>query len=299
MDTQDTSKDDWESQLTDYTFGVMDPETASRFEQRLLECREHVALAQEYSGVAAWLALAEPPAEPPQGHKTRLMSRIGTLPQAQDSSIIYSGGATSGGATINSVQPTLPQTQGRELTGAPAAQAVDLGSYREKRRLSMLFPALSAVAAALVLFVGVWGWQSVQEAQSKLNEAQSRLNEAQSRLNIPPGYTAFSVEGQGETTASAVAFVNPDTNEAALLANGLTPLPADKVYELWLLPAAPDGKPVPAGVFNARNDGQARHDVVPASRIEDHVGVAVTIEDAPGVQETQQQPIMAGKYATP
>jgi len=310
MDTQDTSKDDWESQLTDYTFGVMDAETASRFEQGLLECREHLALAQEYSEVAAWLALAVPPSELPQGHKTRLMSRISSMPQVQDSSTTYSDGATSGGATsdgatIDSVQPTLPQAQGRELAGARAAQAVDLGAYREKRRLSMFFPALSAVAAALVLFVGVWGWQSVQEAQSrlneaqsKLNEAQSRLSEAQSRLNIPPGYTAFSVEGQGETTASAVAFVNPDTNEAALLANGLTPLPADKIYEMWLLPAAPDGKPVPAGVFNARNDGQARHDVAPASRISDYVGVAVTIEDAPGVQEPTQAPILVGMYDT-
>ncbi len=95
---------------------------------------------------------------------------------------------------------------------------VDLGTYREKRRFNTFFPALSAVAAALVLFAGLWAWQSVQAAQQSLLEAQSRLN-------IPPGYTAFAVEGQGGTTANAIAFVNPDTNQAALLANGLTPLP--------------------------------------------------------------------------
>ena len=271
MATQDTSKDDWESQLTDYTFGVMDAEAASRFEQGLIECREHVALAQEYSEVAAWLALSVPPAEPPEGHKTRLMSRVGSLPQTEDAPETLLGDYT-----LTATRPLVSETQSLERAREPV---VDLGAYPEKRRIPTFLPALAAAAAVLVLFVGLWAWQS-------------------SRLNIPPGYTTFSVEGQGGTTASAVAFVNPDTNQALLLANGLTPLPADKVYELWLLPAAPDAKPVPAGVFTASNDGQARHEVVPSSRLSDHVGVAVTIEDAPGVQEPTQDPILVGMYDT-
>src|SRR5688500_13284975 len=284
MAIQDTSKDDWESQLTDYTFGVMDAETASRFEHSLMECREHVALANEYSEVAAWLALSTAPAEPPQGHKTRLMSRIGTMPQTVDTPEPVGGANTPTGA-----RPLVSETQSREQT---QERVVDLGAYREKRRPNTFFPALAAAAAALILFVGLWGWQSVQEAKRSVKEAQERLN-------IPPGYIAFAVEGQGDTTANAVAFVNPDSNQAALLANGLTPLPADKVYELWLLPSAADRKPVAAGVFNAGIDGQARHEATAPSTMRDYVGVAVTIEDAPGVQESQQQPILVGTFATP
>src|SRR5687768_3028326 len=84
MAMQDTSKDDWESELADFTFRVMDAEASSHFEQQLLECREHVTLAQEYSEVAAWLALSTTPAEPPQGHKSRLMWRISSMPQTDD-----------------------------------------------------------------------------------------------------------------------------------------------------------------------------------------------------------------------
>ncbi len=276
MSMEEISKDDWESQLTDYTFGVMDAETASRFEQQLLECREHVALAQEYSEVAAWLSLSVPPAEPPQGHKSRFMSTIGSLPQTQDSAA-----TPSSSPAIADARPTASRASVREH---PRERVVDLGEHREKRRFPIYLPALAAVAAVLVLFLGLWGWQSTQYAQN--------------RIDFPPGSTAFAMEGQGEIRASAVAFVNPDTNQVALFANGLTPLPADKVYELWLLPAAPDGKPVPAGVFTARNDGQARHEVVPSSRIRDHVGVAVTIEDAPGAQEPTQDPILVGAYDT-
>ena len=291
MAIQDTSKDDWESQLTDYTFGVMDAEAAARFEQSLIECREHVALANEYSEVAAWLALATPPAEPPQGHKTRLMSRVGSLPQTEDTPE-----AMLGDYTLTSTRPLVSETQIRERAQEPV---VDLGAYREKRRIPTFLPALAAAAAVLVLFVGLWAWQSVQQAEQSVREAQRLVQEERDKLNIPTGYTAFAVEGQGGTTASAVAFVNPDTNQAALLANGLTPLPADKVYELWLLPSATDRKPVAAGVFNAGIDGEARHEVTVSSSIREYVGVAVTIEDAPGVQESQQQPIMVGTFTTP
>ena len=273
MSMQEASKDDWESQLTDYTFGVMDAESAARFEQGLLECREHVALAQQYSEVAAWLALAVPPAEPPGGHKTRLMSRIGSLPQAQ----AQDSAATASGSPAVAL-PTIPQAPVREQ---PKERVTDLGAYREKRRFPSFIPALAATAAALVLFIGLWTWQSTQQPDP-----------------FPPGTIAFAVEGQGQTTASAVAFVNPDSNQATLLANGLTPLPTDKVYELWLLPAATDAKPVPAGIINVGNNGQARHQVTAPSNLRDYVGVAVTIEDAPGVQEPTDDPILVGTYDT-
>ena len=271
MSMQETSKDDWESQLTDYTFGVMDAEAASRFEQGLLECREHVALAQEYSEVAAWLALSVPAVEPPQGHKSRLMSRIGSLPQAGDTIE-----PTSVDYTLTSTRPLVSESQSREQ---PREKVVDLGSYREKRRIPAYLPALAAAAAMLLLFIGLWAWLSPRQG-----------------TEFPPGTIAFAVEGQGQVKASAVALVNPDTNQAALLANGLEPLPAGKVYELWLLPSAADQKPVPAGIINVRDDGSARHDVTAPSNLRNFVGLAVTIEDAPGVQESTQDPILVGTY---
>ena len=274
MAMQNTSKDDWESQLTDYTFGTMDAETAARFERGLIECREHVALAQQYSEVAEWLSRSVPSAEPPEGHKARLMASITSLPQS-----LGSAEPTSDDYTLTSTRPLVSESQ---ITEPAPEKVVDLGSYREKRRIPAFLPALAAAAAVLVLFIGLWGWMSSQQGQSP----------------FPPGTIAFAVEGQGQVKASAVALVNPDTNKASLLANGLTPLPAGKVYELWLLPSAPDRKPVAAGLINVRNDGSARHDVTAPSNFRDFVGVAVTIEDAPGVQESTQDPILVGTYDT-
>ncbi|HUP27347.1 MAG TPA: hypothetical protein VM409_02855, partial [Chloroflexia bacterium] len=188
---QDIARDDWDSQLADYMFGAMDADTASMFERRLTECREHVELAEQYSQVAGWLALAAPAAEPPEGHKMRLMSKLAAVPQE-------AAEVTAPSGTLDAPPARLHLVPGASMEAPPAAMqtagptpVADLGEYRERKRGGSFLPALGALAAAFVLLLGGWTWMQSQ---------------AQSQLNIPPGYVAFPVLGQGDVKANGVVF---------------------------------------------------------------------------------------------
>src|SRR3954468_19052719 len=87
MDVQNASHDEWEAQLIDYSVGAMEPEEAASFEERLAECRRHVLLARDYGTVAGMLGTAVPAADPPAGHRSRLMSRVSATPQASATTI--------------------------------------------------------------------------------------------------------------------------------------------------------------------------------------------------------------------
>src|SRR6476469_3667291 len=159
MDNMNASEENWESRLIDYTLGVMDPGEAEQFALSLAECRQHVELAQKYEQTMGWIGAAAKAVEPPMGHQARLMARIGATPQA-----------TIAAPTMPPVSIAAPGTSVRQeraqgpSTSAPAVQplvepeagpkVVDLAAYRERRR-NVFLGAMGAIAAALILVVGL------------------------------------------------------------------------------------------------------------------------------------------------
>lgn len=285
-----TEEDDWESQLADYVFGVMEPQAAERFERSLSQCREKVMLAQQYGEVMGLLGAAAPAVEPPVGHKTRLMSRIASTPQEP---AMASAGARSKAAvapplsltpSISDGERTLEVSEGASVS-APAI--IDLAAHRERRRAAPILPWAATAAATLLFLVGVWGWLT----------AQSELTALRNTPSIPAGYVAFPIQGQAPMEdATAVVLVNPNKNEAFLFAQGLEPLPPDHVYELWLLPPGEGAKPVAAGTFKPDNQGTARHSTTAATNLSAFAGVAVSVEQAPGVSAPEGPIVLVGQY---
>ncbi|HEX9990640.1 MAG TPA: anti-sigma factor [Chloroflexia bacterium] len=301
MGIQSTTEDDWQAQLTDYVFGAMAPAEAAEFERKLEECRTHVALAREYSEVVGILGASIPPAEPPAGHKSRLMARIAATPQERPATVTQPDDVATLGAGANPVSLPLKPLAPAQPAPTSGATITDLGAYRERRNRTLALPIFAAAAAAIILLVGLWGFslqQRLNETEAALATERSNLNVARATLNIPPGYVAFPVQGNGpQPDASAVVFFNPETNQASLLANGLQPLPAGKVYELWLLPPGfPDENPVAAGVFTVNERGQAQHKADAPSRLREYAGVAVTVEDDPGVKFPAGPIVLVGNY---
>jgi anti-sigma-K factor RskA len=269
MDTSNVREDGWEEQLIDYSLGVMEPGEAAEFESRLAECRTHVRLASQYERAVGLLGMAAPSAEPPQGHKARFMARIAATPQEGIAA-----------PTIEPARPALSVVPGvrtePERVGAPV---VGLDEYRERRRNSLVM-AIGAVAAALILVVGLWA-----------------LLGRGGGIDIPEGYQVVRLAPQpGSEGMSAMALYHPERNEAVLLADGLPTLPAGKVFEFWILPT--EGNPLPAGVFSAESDGEGRHEITTPARVSTYAGFAISIEDAPGV-EVPTQVIAAGTFASP
>jgi anti-sigma-K factor RskA len=288
MDRDNPIGDDWEGQLLEYTMGTLDPASAMEFERGLEECRTHVARAREYSLLIGALASGAPPAEPPSGHKERLMARLSSTPQQA------AGEGEPSQATM--AQPTPPRIQvvepptagaaprpiGEAQDGGAGAAPIDITQAREQRRASPFVPALLGAAAAVVLLLGLW--LIVRALQPP----------------EPESYRAVLLEGQPDYAGTTgVAVINPNTNDVTLIVSGLNPLPPEQVYELWFLLPQQGANPVPAGTFNANANGAARHSVNAPQDLSSYAGLAVTIEPAPGSPTPTGPIVIAGTYAAP
>jgi anti-sigma factor RsiW len=292
--------DDWESQLIDYTLGVLEPGEAAAFEAGLEECRRDVRLAREYGVVSGWMGLATPPAEPPDGHKNRLMSLIQSTPQAAAPTPLVTPSARPTLTVVPS--PTVEAAAGAPPTAQGTEGSVtDLGAYRARRNTTAVLQALLGVAAVLIFLLGLWAWTANSDkltAQSNLTAAQAQMTAIASRPNIPPGYAVLPLPPQkGYESVKASVIYNPQSSDVQFSANGLAQLPPGKTYELWFL--KPQGNPDPAGTFTPDQTGAAAHSATASQAIANYNGFAVSLEPTPGSPAPTGPIIVAGTYSAP
>jgi anti-sigma-K factor RskA len=175
-----------------------------------------------------------------------------------------------------------PELRERILATARAESrnVVPLDVHRRSRAAPVL-GAVSAVAAAVAIGVGVWG----ASTSADLDEAREALarERAVAAVLADPAARAVSLDaGEGRLVVGR-------DGRAVLVLDELGAAPAGKTYEVWV---AADGAPVPAGLF----DGDASRDLVP---VEEPVGegarVLVTIEREGGVDAPTSDPIVASR----
>jgi len=193
-----------------WTLGAVDPEEAAFVDAHLADCPQVHAEARSLIGAGDLLALAQEPVTPRPELREQVMVSIAATPQD------HRAGA------------------------ARPAQAGDRGTVR-RGWLDWLSPrvarplAVAGVVAAVAL--GAWGL-SLQADLQRTDTALRRVAEA-----ISGGQAAFRVEG----SAGRGYVTDTPGSGAALVVTDLAALPADKLYELWLLDAA--GTPVAVGTF--------------------------------------------------
>jgi anti-sigma-K factor RskA len=86
--------------------------------------------------------------------------------------------------------------------------------------------------------------------------------------------------------------VDTETQEGHLVVFGLEEAPDAHTYEAWVIE---EGESVPAGLFSGGAEGTT---VVPlAVPVPAGAVVAVTIEQAGGVEQSQQQPVITSRPA--
>jgi hypothetical protein len=79
------------------------------------------------------------------------------------------------------------------------------------------------------------------------------------------------------------------------LASNLEPLKPGKTYELWLIPAAAGGSPIPAGTFRPDERGNASVIMPPLPKGVEAKAFGVTVEDEGGAATPTQPIILAGE----
>jgi anti-sigma-K factor RskA len=184
------------------------------------------------------------------------------------------------------------------------------------RPKSSALPGWLAAAAALVLAsgLGLWALQlrtslddmnaRVQRAEAEVVRIQRTLGEAQEQTKtlearnevlFAPDMQRVDLAGQPVAPAStARAFVSRHSG-LAFAANQLPTLPADKVYQLWVIPQGQS--PVDAGLLSPDKSGHASlffkmpADMAPAAVI------AVTVEPAGGVPAPTGDKALVGEVA--
>lgn len=180
-----------------------------------------------------------------------------------------------------------PELRERILAGARAEPQNVLPfeppAGRRGVRSARVLGLATAVAAAAAIGIGVWGISLAGE----LDDTELALDEARAVNEVLSDPTATTVT----LAAGAGKLVVDGSRNAVLVVDGLDAAPEGKAYQVWIVD---DGAATAAGSF----DGDATRDVV---RVDGAVPptavVAVTVEDARGVDQPTSDPIVASTEA--
>jgi anti-sigma-K factor RskA len=142
------------------------------------------------------------------------------------------------------------------------------------------------VAVLLILYLGVSNRRYAQQI--------ARLTEAFAILSGPTTMEA-SFGGQQPLPPHGRVFVNADRG-VLLIASNLPRTPADKIYEMWIIRKGA-AKPVPAGLFQPREDGNALHVRPGAVDMASTAAVAVTVENEAGADQPTTAPLIVAALA--
>lgn len=256
----------YEELLALYALGALnEAEDCPELEEHLRTCAECQRELAALRGDAALLALSAVGPAPPQGARQRLMAAIGQ-------------------------QQAAAESQARKR---PAERRIILGVLRP----GWLRFAPVAVALFLVVFSFLL-WRSNLRMQARLEQAQAQLLEQDKKLRqaqeiaelLGPNSMHVTLVSTAEPKRPQVkTFYSPKMGRLMLVAGNMEPLPPNKAYELWLLPAS-GGAPMPAGTFKPNPTGDyVMHHWMTQPGIEAK-GFAITIEPEGG-RDTPTMPI--------
>ena len=109
---------------------------------------------------------------------------------------------------------------------------------------------MAAALASMLLFLGF----VLQNRQRYVKKPCVR--EWPSAILYGPSTVEASFGGSQPRPPRGKVFVNPSQG-VLLIASNLPPTPADKIYEMWLIPKG--AKPIPAGLFQSYQRGGPAH----------------------------------------
>ena len=171
-----------------------------------------------------------------------------------------------------------PDLRNRILADARAEKQTVV-SLDSRRRVSPVLAAVTAVAAAVAIGLGIYA----VSLNNDLDSTRSALSAQESAAALLADSSATSVALQSGTGRLVVG----SGGEAVLVLNDLPSAPAGKTYQAWIVD---DQMPVSAGIFDA-TDGQA---IVPIPQtVPDGAVVAVTVEEAGGATTPTLPPLAA------
>ena len=230
---------------------------AAEFREHLKECADCRRELEEINSQMALLALSSVASAPPQRSRERLLQAIRNEPN-------------------------------------------------QLRRVVMHRPWWSFVptfAAVLLVIFGLMLWRENASLRSKLEAAQQQFEQQQADLDrarlvldalTSPESAHFAlVSTKDQPVPEGKASYMRKTGTVVFTAQHLLPLPPEKTYQLWLVPAS-GTKPMPCGTFKPDANGNAAMVMPYAEKDAWPKMFAVTIEAEGGSQTPTMPLVMAG-----
>ena len=276
------SHQEYRDDLPLYAVGALSKDESKQLERHLAECSECREELQSFRPAASQIAMAVEPEAPPAHLKGKLLARLegerSRPPVAEPTAV-----------------PPKP----------PKDQKTDRGEARKPRGWDAWF-WVPAFATACLAIVSVALWREDRALFRELRQQEHLTADLETNQRVLEKARALidtltAADAQHITLAAAgakpqpeaKAVYSPQQHSLVLLAGNLTPLPANKTYELWLLPAS-GAAPIPAGTFAPDANGSA---TLVLSQFADGAAAkafAVTIENAPGASTPTMPIILVG-----
>ena len=236
-----------------YALGALDDAVA--LEKHLQECASCRRELEQLRGDAALLALTTSGPKPPARAKSRLMDAIGKEPRLQ--------------------------------TAKAPSRWWALG----------WIGAIAMIAVAAVLWNQNSNLKSQARESARVSEQQkAQLEEARKIVDTLMAKDAVHVSvvpvGIKTPPPEGKVIYSRDRSGLILMAGNLQPLPAQKAYELWLIPM--QGAPIPAGVFKPDAHGAAVVVNPPLPAGVEAKAFAITIEPEQGSTTPTMPIVMMG-----
>lgn len=155
-----------------------------------------------------------------------------------------------------------------------------------RRRWAFPVAAAAAFAAGCVA-LGLAFWAS--DLAEQLDDERARGHRADELIVALSDPNAERIPLDG---ASGLLVVDGESAEGWVLVNGLDEAPEGKTYEAWVIEG--DDRPVAAGLFSGGGDRTVVPLTVP---VPEGAIVAVTVEQAGGVEQSTQDPVFVSEQA--
>jgi len=157
--------------------------------------------------------------------------------------------------------------------------------FPRRRWLAPVAAAAAVAAGVAALALSFWAADLSQQLDEQ--RAALHLSEEAVAVLADPDATRVPLDG-----AEGMLVVDDESGEGWLVLRGLESAPSAKTYEAWVIE---DGEAVPAGLFGGGGVSTVVSLTVPVP--EDAV-VAVTLEEAGGVEQSTQDPIFVSEQST-
>jgi anti-sigma-K factor RskA len=260
-----------------YAMRALPPAETAEAQRHLDTCAECRGKLADTFGDLSLIAMSVPQEPLPAGARDRFLKRLHTE--------AVPAPAPAKSAPIPFVKPTEPQL-------APA-------------RSGGWFTGLGWAAAAASLLFAAYMANNAHNLQQQLSaqryqtiKLSGQASRAQQILDVLNSRTAKRVTLTEVKAAELkpTAHVIYEQKKAALIfeASNLTPVPANKTYELWLIPANGQA-PIPAGLFRPDVNGSASVILPPLPNDVEAKAFGVTVEDAQGATKPTPPILLSGQ----